>query len=59
MAINKQQLDTVDLQAQAKYEEQGITRLSNNDNVVERDDAGNILLRENQFNPRLIIEPIL
>lgn len=58
MAINKQQLDTVDLQAQAKYKEQGITRLSNNDNVVERDDAGNILLRENQFNPRLIIEPI-
>ena len=59
MAIDKNnQLDPVDQQAQAKYQEQGITRISNNDSVVKRDSAGNIELQESKKNPLLIIEPI-
>ena len=58
MRFDKEKLDPIDLDQQAKYEEQGITRLSNNNSVVERDESGNVLLRENQNNPLLIIEPI-
>ena len=58
MAINKTQLDPIDLDTQSKYEEQGITRISNNDSVVPRDGVGNVLLTENQSNPLLVIEPI-
>lgn len=59
MAIDKSKLlDPVDLEIQSKYQEQGITRISNNDSVVVRDDAGNVLLQENQSNPLLVIEPI-
>jgi len=62
MAIDKIQSkvlkDTVNLEAQAKYKEQGITRISNNDSVVKRDSAGNIELQESKKNPLLIIEPI-
>ena len=59
MAIQKTKLlDPIDLDQQAKYEEQGITRLSNDNSVVKRDDSGNILLQENQSNPLLVIEPL-
>ena len=59
MAIDRRRrLDPVDLQGQSKYQEQGITRISNNDSVVKRDSAGNIELQENKNNPLLIIEPI-
>jgi len=59
MAIDRRRrLDPVDLQGQSKYQEQGITRISNNDSVVKRDSAGNIELQENKTNPLLIIEPI-
>jgi hypothetical protein len=59
MAIDRRRrLDPVDLQDQSKYQEQGITRISNNDSVVNRDSAGNIELQENKTNPLLIIEPI-
>lgn len=59
MAIDRSRiLDPVDLQTQSKYQEQGITRISNNDSVVKRDSVGNIELQENKTNPLLIIEPI-
>jgi len=59
MAIDRRRrLDPIDLQGQSKYQEQGITRISNNDSVVKRDSAGNIELQENKNNPLLIIEPI-
>ncbi len=59
MAINKEKLlDPIDLELQAKYQEQGITRISNNDSVVNRDSAGNIKLQESKKNQLLIIEPI-
>jgi hypothetical protein len=58
MKFDKNKLDPIDLDTQSKYEEQGITRLSNNDSVVERDDAGNIILREDQNNQLLTIETI-
>jgi len=59
MAIDRRRrLDPVDLQDQSKYQEQGITRISNNDSVVKRDSAGNIELQESKKNPLLIIEPI-
>ena len=59
MAIDRRRRqDPVDLQNQSKYQEQGITRISNNDSVVKRDSAGNIELQESKKNPLLIIEPI-
>jgi len=59
MAIDRRRrLDPIDLQGQSKYQEQGITRISNNDSVVKRDSAGNIELQESKKNPLLIIEPI-
>jgi|TARA_B100000035_G_scaffold217282_1_gene186316 hypothetical protein len=59
MAIDRRRrLDTVNLQERSKYQEQGITRISNNDSVVKRDSAGNIELQENKPNALLIIEPI-
>ena len=49
MAIDRRRRqDRVDLQNQAKYQEQGITRISNNDSVVKRDSAGNIELQESK-----------
>ena len=58
MKFDKNKLDPIDLDTQSKYEEQGITRLSNNDSVVERDDSGNVILREDQTNQLLTIETI-
>jgi len=50
--------DPIELDHDVKYDEQGITRLSNIDSVVERDDAGNVLFREDQENQLLSIETI-
>jgi len=43
---------------QVKYQNQGITYVSNNVNVVPRDENGVIVLQQNSNNPLLIIEPI-
>lgn len=51
-------IDPIELDQDAKYDEQGITRLSNIDSVVERDDAGNVVFREDQENQLLSIETI-
>jgi len=59
MAINKEKLlDPIDLELQAKYQEQGITYISNNDSVVNRDSAGNVILNEGQQNQLLIVQPV-
>jgi len=50
--------DPIELDHDVKYDEQGITRLSNIDSVVERDDAGNVVFREDQENQLLSIETI-
>lgn len=60
MAIDKQKLlDPIDLELQSKYQELGITYLSNNNSVVNRDSAGNVVLIENESNPLLIIQPVV
>ena len=51
-------LDPVELELQSKYQEQGITYISNNNSVVNRDDLGNIILNEGKSNPLLIIETV-
>ena len=43
---------------QVKYQNQGITYVSNNVNVVPRNENGIIVLHQNSNNPLLIIEPI-
>ena len=58
MKFDKNKLDSINLDNQSKYDEQGITMISNNDSVVTRNSVGNVLLNENQSNPLLIIEPI-
>jgi|TARA_R110000803_G_scaffold205315_3_gene271895 hypothetical protein len=59
MAIDKTKLlDPVELELQSKYQEQGITYISNNNSVVNRDDLGNIILNEGKSNPLLIIETV-
>ena len=59
MAINKEKLlDPIDLELQAKYQEQGITYISNNDSVVNRDNAGNVILKEGEQNQLLIVQPV-
>tara|TARA_R110000787_G_scaffold113398_1_gene222629 strand:- start:8892 stop:9920 length:1029 start_codon:yes stop_codon:yes gene_type:complete len=60
MAIDKEKLlDPIDLELQSKYQELGITYLSNNNSVVNRDSAGNVVLIENESNPLLIIQPVV
>lgn len=51
-------LDPQRLAWQAKYKTQGLTVTSNNQNIIPRDGAGNIVLKENEQNPLLIIEPV-
>ena len=55
---NSKLIDPVNLELQSKYQEQGITYISNNDSVVKRDGLGNIILHEGETNPLLIIEPV-
>jgi len=51
--------DGVNLQQITYYDKNGITAISNNSNVVPRDEAGNIALQDGiESNPLLIIEPI-
>ncbi len=52
--------DSIDLDFQNKYRLNGLTQLSNNINVIPRNDIGDILLYEDsKKNPILIIEPIV
>ena len=54
----KQKLDPIAQRAQARYRQEGLTYLSNNVNVIPRDEAGNIIMNEGaDNNPLLIIEP--
>lgn len=58
-AVQNQLLaDGITLEQITYYDQNGITAISNNVNVVPRDEAGNIVLQEAQENPLLIIEPI-
>lgn len=51
-------LDSINVDKQLKYHKDGLTYVSNNDSVIPRDEAGNIILHENgKSNPLLIIEP--
>jgi hypothetical protein len=52
-------LDPVEQQIQSKYRSEGLTYISNNNDIVPRDTAGNISLTENsETNPLLIIDPV-
>lgn len=52
-------IDKIDLDKQLRYQNEGITYVSNNNNVIPRDTAGNIILQEGATdNPLLVIEPI-
>lgn len=52
-------IDKIDLDKQLRYRNEGITYVSNNNNVIPRDNAGNIILQEGATdNPLLVIEPI-
>lgn len=52
-------IDKIDLNKQLRYRNEGITYVSNNNNVIPRDNAGNIILQEGATdNPLLVIEPI-
>lgn len=52
-------LDSNNTQFQIKYQQNGLTTVSNNNSVIPRDSAGNIALHEGDTkNPLLIIEPI-
>lgn len=53
----KQTLDPIAQRAQARYRQEGLTYLSNNINIMPRDEAGNIIMNEGvDNNPLLIIE---
>lgn len=50
--------DSISAELQVKYQQQGLTFISNNINVVPRNENGNIALQEGvDNNPLLIIEP--
>lgn len=51
-------IDPQKLRIQAKYKTSGLTVTSNNTNIIPRDVAGNILLKEDEQNRLLIIEPV-
>lgn len=52
-------IDKIDLDKQLRYQNEGISYVSNNNNVIPRDTAGNIILQEGATdNPLLVIEPI-
>jgi hypothetical protein len=51
-------IDSIDVGKQLNYQTNGLTVISNNINIVPRDTAGNVMLREDATdNPLLIIEP--
>ena len=52
--------DSISVDLQLKYQNQGLTYISNNTNVIPRNENGNIALQEGvQNNPLLIIEPAI
>lgn len=57
MATEKTKIDVIDLDKQLKYKNLGITYVSNNLDIVSRDQAGNILVSDSS-SKLLTIEPI-
>lgn len=54
----KNNIDSIRVDQQLKYEKDGLTRISNDTSVLPRDANGNIILNQNsESNPLLIIEP--
>jgi hypothetical protein len=54
----KDLLDPITQKAQARYRKDGLTYISNDINVMPRDEAGNIIMNEGATNnPLLVIEP--
>lgn len=52
-------LDPITADQQARYRTDGLTYISNNESVIPRDSAGNIVLQEDSTtNPLLIIDPV-
>ena len=52
-------LDPITADQQARYRTDGLTYISNNESVIPRDSAGNIVLQENSTtNSLLIIDPV-
>jgi hypothetical protein len=59
IGLGKVLLDPVRLQQQTKYKTSGLTVTSNDENIMPRDAAGNIIFHESSSqNPLLIIEPV-
>ena len=57
--INSSLPNSVDGQIQSLYQRQGLNYISNNTNIIPRDEAGNIVLQENDVNnPLLIIDAV-
>ena len=57
--INSSLPNSVDGQIQSLYQRQGLNYISNNINIIPRDDAGNIVLQETDVNnPLLIIDSV-
>ena len=57
--INSSLPNSVDGQLQSLYQRQGLNYISNNINIIPRDDAGNIVLQETDINnPLLIIDSV-
>lgn len=51
--------DPIQLEQQARYRTLGLTYISNNDSIIPRDAAGNIIMQEgSDTNPLLIIDPV-
>jgi hypothetical protein len=57
--INSSLPNSVDGQIQSLYQRQGLNYISNNTNIIPRDEVGNIVLQENDTNnPLLIIDSV-
>ena len=55
--MDKNKIDSINVDQQVKYQKDGLTRISNNTTVVPRDANGNIILQQElDSNPLLIIE---
>jgi hypothetical protein len=54
-----QKFDPIALEQQARYHQGGLTYVSNDKNIIPRDEAGNIIMNEGATdNPLLIIDPV-
>jgi hypothetical protein len=57
--VNSSLPNSVDGQIQSLYQRQGLNYISNNTNIIPRDEVGNIVLQENDANnPLLIIDSV-